>query len=137
MRASRREGQGQRGAVYSEHVNAADRSDANQAALGSQARHRWLRLTRWRWQRLAAWARQLWKVALWPTGESPSVARPRQCRAVGAQHDQAADRSGANQIAGSSQARHQWMPLGPMRAAPPDKAAAARWPPTAAEQQTI
>ncbi len=44
MRASRREGQGQRGAVYSEHVNAADRSDANQAALGSQARHRWLRL---------------------------------------------------------------------------------------------
>ena len=93
--------------------------------------------TRWRWQRLAAWARQLWKVALWPTGESPSVARPRQCRAVGAQHDQAADRSGANQIAGSSQARHQWMPLGPMRAAPPDKAAAARWPPTAAEQQTI
>jgi hypothetical protein len=90
--------------------------------------------TRWRWQRLAAWARQLWKVALWPTGESPSVARPRQCRAVGAKHDQAADRSGANQIGGSSQTRHQWMPLGPMRAAQPDKAAAARWPPTAAEQ---
>jgi hypothetical protein len=43
--------------------------------------------------------------------------RQRRCGAAASEHGKAADRSDANQAAGSSQARHQQMPIGPLELA--------------------